>query len=168
MTHPRAESIPRSSAETDRRHRFATALIEQGGRFLITQRCAPDALVGLWEFPSAKVEPGDSDQATVARALRERLGIDVGTCRWKASRTQRYAGYSVETALYETGILASQEPRALAVADFRWAAAADLEHYRFVFADQATTDLLLGIERESRRLFRDRAADSRPDQDRAK
>lgn len=133
------------SARTNSSYRFVTALIRQEGRYLITQRCAPAALLGLWEFPGARVEPGGNDEAALKRAVRDRLGIDVKVGRLQASRTQQYVGYSVETALYKASILPGQTPRALTVADFRWVTAEELEQYPFVPADQATTDLLLGI-----------------------
>jgi 8-oxo-dGTP diphosphatase len=137
------------SAETNKRYRFATALVEQGDRYLITQRCAPEALLGLWEFPGSKVEPGDSDEAVLERALRERLGIAVEIGRLKACRTQPYVGYSVEVALYEARMTPGETLRPLAVADFRWVTAGELEQYPFLPADQTTTDLLLGLPRES-------------------
>jgi 8-oxo-dGTP diphosphatase len=136
-------------AKTNSRYRFVTALVKQDGRYLITQRCAPAALVGLWEFPGARVEPGDSDEVALARALRERLAVDVKVGRLKASRTQQYVGYSVETALYEASIPSGQTPRPQTVADYRWVTAEELEQYRCVPADQAATDLILGIQRES-------------------
>lgn len=137
------------SAETNRRYRFATALVEQGDRYLITQRRAPEALLGLWEFPGGKVEPGDSDEAVVERAFRERLGIAVKVGRVKACRTQPYVGYSVEVVLYEAGMPPGQTPRPLTVADFRWVTVEELEQYPFLPADQLTTDLLLGLPRGS-------------------
>ena len=136
-------------AKTNSSYRIVTALVKREGRHLITQRCAPAALVGLWEFPGARVEPGGSDEATLARALRERLDVDVKVGRLRASRTQPYVGYSVETALYEASIPPGQSPRPQTVADFRWVTVEELEQYPFVPADQATTDLLLGIYRES-------------------
>jgi mutator protein MutT len=147
MTIPRVKGDVMST-RTNGTYRFVTALIEQGGRHLIVQRSAPAGLVGLWEFPGAKVEPGEGDEATLARALRERLGIDVRISRLKARRTQEYVGYSVETALYEASMLSGQAPRPLTVADFRWVAAAELQQYPFVPSDQATIDLLLGINRD--------------------
>jgi 8-oxo-dGTP diphosphatase len=136
-------------AKTNSRYRFVTALIKQDKRYLITQRCAPAALLGLWEFPGARVEPGGSDEGALKRALRERLAIDVQVGRLHASRTQQYVGYSVETALYQASIPPGQTPRPLTVADFRWVTPEELEEYPFLPADQATTDLLLGIPRES-------------------
>jgi len=136
------------ATETSKKFCVVTALIEREGRYLITQRCAPDALVGLWEFPSAKVEPGQGNEVTLERELRERLGIDVKVGRLRASRVQQYDRYSVQVFLFETSILPGQVPEPLTVADFRWVAAEELEQYAFLGADQATTDLLLGIGRE--------------------
>jgi hypothetical protein len=50
------------------------------------------------------------------------------------------------------------------VADLRWVAPHELENYAFPPADQATTDLLLGINRDARSSRQDnnvmRSADS--------
>ena len=137
------------SAETNRRYRYVTVLIEQGKRYLIVQRCAPPALLGLWEFPGSKVEPGDTDEAALERTLHERLGVDVKVGALKARRTLSYVGYSVETTLYQGTLKADQTPRPLTVADFRWVTAEELEQYPFVPADQAATDLLVGTQRDA-------------------
>jgi 8-oxo-dGTP diphosphatase len=135
------DQLPKSP----RHIRVVAAVIEQQGRFLITQRRLTGRLAGLWEFPSGKVELGETDEAALKRELRERVGVDVRIERAKARRTHHYVGYSVDLVLYEASILANQEPRPLRVANLRWVAAQELEQYPFPPADQATTDLLLGI-----------------------
>jgi 8-oxo-dGTP diphosphatase len=135
------DELPKST----RHIRVVAAVIEQQGRFLITQRRLTGRLAGLWEFPSGKVEPGETDEVALKRELRERVGVDVRIERAKARRTHHYVGYSVDLVLYEASILANQKPRALRVADLRWVAAQELEQYPFPPADQATTDLLLDI-----------------------
>jgi 8-oxo-dGTP diphosphatase len=134
--------------ETRKLHRVVTALIERDGRYLITQRCDPEALAGLWEFPSGEVDQGTTDEAVIRHVLHERLGIDTTVSKLKACRTQKYAEYSVEVVLYEVGVPPNQAPRSLAVADFRWVAPTELEQYHFLPTDRCTTDLLLGIKRE--------------------
>jgi 8-oxo-dGTP diphosphatase len=129
--------------------RVVAAVIEQEGRFLITQRRATGVLAGLWEFPSGKVETGETDEAALRRELRERVGVDVDVGCTTAHRTHRYDGYVVDLFLYRASIAPSQEPRAVRVADVRWVAAQELENYAFPPADQATTDLLLGINRDT-------------------
>jgi 8-oxo-dGTP diphosphatase len=125
-----------------------TAIIEQQGRFLITQRRMAGTLAGLWEFPGGKVESGDTDEQTLGRVIRERLGVDVKMGRMRAHRTHHYTGYSVDWVTYETHILSEQDPRALGVADLRWVAPGELDQYPFPPADQPTMDLLLGIKHD--------------------
>ena len=129
--------------------RVVAAVIEQQGRFLITQRRSTAVLAGLWEFPSGKVETGETDEAALRRELQERVGVDVSVGGSTAHRTHRYDGYVVDLVLYRASIAPSQEPRAIRVADVRWVAAQELENYAFPPADQATTDLLLGINRDT-------------------
>ncbi|MGB8298716.1 MAG: (deoxy)nucleoside triphosphate pyrophosphohydrolase [Polyangia bacterium] len=129
--------------------RVVAAVIEQQGRFLITQRRSTAVLAGLWEFPSGKVETGETDEAALRRELQERVGVDVSVGGSTARRTHRYDGYVVDLVLYKASIAASQEPRPIRVADVRWVAPQELENYAFPPADQATTDLLLGINRDT-------------------
>ena len=139
--------------------RVVAAVIEREGRYLITQRRSTAVLPGLWEFPSGKAEAGETDEAALQRELRERVGVDVEVGASTASRTHRYDGYVVELVLYQASIAAGQEPRLVRVADARWVAPLELENYPFPPADQATTDLLLGIERDAC-LFK--PADAKP------
>jgi len=129
--------------------RVVAAVIEQQGRFLITQRRSTAVLAGLWEFPSGKVESGESDETALRRELLERVGVDVSVGGSTAHRTHRYDGYVVDLVLYRASISSSQEPHPVRVADVRWVAAKELENYAFPPADQATTDLLLGINRDT-------------------
>jgi 8-oxo-dGTP diphosphatase len=130
--------------------RVVAAVIERQGRYLITQRCSATVLAGLWEFPNCKVETGETDEAALRRELLERVGIDVDVGAATASRTHRYDGYIVDLVLYQAGVPSDQEPSPVRVADLRWVRPQELENYSFPAADQATTDLLLGIGSHSR------------------
>jgi 8-oxo-dGTP diphosphatase len=123
------------------------AVIERDGKYLITQRRSTAVLPGLWEFPGGKVEPGESDEHALRRELRERVGVFVVVMGRMAHRLHRYDGYSVELNLYQTNILAGQEPQAMRVASAKWVASSEFENYPFPAADQATMDLLLGFKR---------------------
>ena len=129
--------------------RVVAAVIEQQGQFLITQRRLTGVLAGLWEFPSGKVEAGESDEDALRRELRERVGVDVEVGRCTARRSHRYEGYVVDLVLYRASILPGEEPRPIRVADLRWVKPQELENYAFPPADQATTDLLLGLKPDS-------------------
>jgi 8-oxo-dGTP diphosphatase len=53
------------------------AVIERGGRVLVTRRDPAKHLGGLWEFPGGKREPGESLEACLARELDEELGVRI-------------------------------------------------------------------------------------------
>jgi 8-oxo-dGTP diphosphatase len=57
------------------------AVIERGGRLLVTRRLKGTHLEGYWEFPGGKCDAGESLEACLARELREELAVDavVGT-----------------------------------------------------------------------------------------
>jgi 8-oxo-dGTP diphosphatase len=130
--------------------RVAVAIIEQQGRYLITQRRSTDVLAGLWEFPSGRVETGETDEAALRRELRERAGIAASVDGVVAQHTHRHDGYIADLVLYRATIAPSQRPRPLRVAELRWVAPHELRNYTFSPVDQATTDLLLGINSDSR------------------
>lgn len=48
-----------------------------GNALLVAQRARPPALAGLWELPGGKVAEGETDEAALARELKEELGVDV-------------------------------------------------------------------------------------------
>lgn len=127
--------------------RVVAAVIAHEGKYLITQRRPTAVLSGMWEFPGGKVEPGETEEQALAREVRERLGVDVEVKAKMAQRTHHYQGYSVDLSLYHASIPPGQELQPLRVADFRWVASTEFEKYPFPAADQATTDLLLGIKR---------------------
>ena len=54
----------------------AGALIA-GNALLVAQRARPPSLAGLWELPGGKVAAGETDEAALARELKEELGVDV-------------------------------------------------------------------------------------------
>jgi 8-oxo-dGTP diphosphatase len=123
------------------------AVIERDGKYLITQRRSTAVLAGLWEFPGGRVETGESDEAALRREVRERIGVDVTVKARIASRQHQYEGYSVDLNLYQAELGPEHQPRTLRVAAFLWVASSEFDKYPFPAADQATTDLLLGIER---------------------
>jgi 8-oxo-dGTP diphosphatase len=122
------------------------AVIERDGKYLITQRRKTAVLPGLWEFPGGRVEAGENDEAALRREVLERLGVKVVVKGRIASRRHDYEGYSVDLNLYQTELEPGEKPTALRVADFRWVASGEFEKYPFPAADQATTDLLLGLD----------------------
>ena len=51
-------------------------VVDDDGRYLLVRR-GREPSRGLWSIPGGKVEPGESDQAAVAREVWEETGLEV-------------------------------------------------------------------------------------------
>lgn len=107
------------------------AVIERGGRVLVSQRGHAVGQSGRWEFPGGKREPGESDQQALTRELREELGIDlvVGSRLWTAR-----AG-PLELRFFRCPWAGGQRPRPHGSVQFRWVRREDLPGLEFPPAD---------------------------------
>ena len=130
--------------EAPRTVRVVAAVIEDRGRYLITQRRPTAVLPLLWEFPGGKVEPGESDADALRREVKHRLGVDVRCGQLISFVSHPYERYTVDLYLYECHV-ASGEPAALAVNAFLWVTSADFDQYPFTPADEASMNKLLGL-----------------------
>jgi 8-oxo-dGTP diphosphatase len=128
--------------------RVVAAVIEHGGRYLITQRRPTAVLPLLWEFPGGRVEEGEEDAEALRREIRERLDVDVSVGAMISFISHPYEKYTVDLYLYECR-LKGEEPTARGVNAFRWVPSYEFEKYPFTPADQASMDRLLGEADES-------------------
>lgn len=124
--------------------RVVAAMVEEGGRYLITQRRPSAVLPLLWEFPGGRVEPGETDSAALERELMHRLGVSVDVGKLISFVRHSYERYVVELHLYECR-LARGTPSKRNVHDFAWVESDEFEHYTFTPADEMSVAQLLGI-----------------------
>jgi 8-oxo-dGTP diphosphatase len=124
--------------------RVVAAMIEQGGRYLITQRRPAAVLPLLWEFPGGKVEPDESDTEALEREVLHRLGVSVGVGKLISFVRHPYERYVIDLHLYECHLTAGT-PEKLNVHDFAWVQSDEFEHYPFTPADEISVAKLLGI-----------------------
>ena len=122
--------------------RVVAAEIERDGRFLITQRRAEAVLPLLWEFPSGKVEPGETDETALAREIDERLGVKVVVGRLSMFIKHEYDNYALDFCVYHCELL-SDQITARRVNDWRWVLPAEMDKYEFPPADAQTIRRLL-------------------------
>jgi len=118
------------------------AVIERGGKLLITRRPAGSHLAGLWEFPGGKPHPGESLEEALRREIREEL--DAAAVVWERLDTVEwtYPDKRVRVIFFRCAIRG--EPRALEGQEMAWVAPADLARYDFPAADAALIARLSG------------------------
>lgn len=111
----------------------AGALIHDGA-LLVAQRARPPELAGLWELPGGKVAPGETDDAALARELREELGIRVAVGARLGADVALSSSSTLRAYLVTQidGVLSPHDHRAL-----RWVGWAELDELPWVPADTA-------------------------------
>lgn len=107
------------------------AVIERGGRVLVSQRGPGVGQSGRWEFPGGKREAGEGDEQALRRELREELGVEleVGPQVWTAR-----AG-PLELRFFRCPWAGGQRPRPHGSVQFRWVRREDLPALPFPPAD---------------------------------
>jgi len=125
--------------------RVVSSEIEREGRYLITQRMAKAVLPLLWEFPGGRVERGETEQAALARELKEKIGVEVEVGELSLHVSHEYENYTLDLLVYRAHIV-SGEPQCLGVETFRWVMPEEFGDYQFPGADQQTVDSLLDLE----------------------
>lgn len=122
--------------------RVVVARIEQGGRYLITQRMPHAVLPLLWEFPGGRVEDGETDEAALVRELKENLGIKVEVQGQSMIVTHEYDKYHLDMVVFHAATKTA--PQAIKVNAIAWVEPSEFGNYDFPGADQQTVDALLG------------------------
>lgn len=117
-------------------------MIEQEGKYLITQRRPQATLPLLWEFPGGRAEEGETDEAALARELVEEMGIIVDVTDQVMNVEHAYPDYEVDFRVYRARLV-SGVIRHIKVHDHRWVAMEELDEYEFPGADARTMDMLL-------------------------
>ena len=123
--------------------RVVAAIIERGGRYLITQRRPTAVLPLLWESPGGRVEDGEGDRDALRREVLHRIGVGVEPGKLVSFVSHPYERYVVDLYLYECQLLEG-EPSPVNVNDFRWATSAEFDQLPFTPADEASMSKLLG------------------------
>ena len=124
---------------------MVAAVIEDGGRYLITQRNPGAVLPLLWEFPGGRVEDGESDIAALIREVRERIGVSVTVVEQLGHHIHEYAAYDVHLALFSCRLPSGSSPSPVGVNALRWVTSSEMDQYEFPPADQQTMSRLLGL-----------------------
>lgn len=127
--------------------RVVAAVIEHGGRYLITQRNANAVLPLLWEFPGGRVEADESETHALLREVKGRIGVEVIVGAKLGEHLHDYTTYQVQLTMYSCQLPAEARPYPATVADLRWVTSREFLDYEFPPADEKTMSKLLGLVR---------------------
>ena len=86
------------------------AVIEHGGRFLVTRRQDGVHLAGLWEFPGGKIGAGESHADALRREIVEELNSDVLVHDLVLETTHAYPDRTVKLFFYRCDLLGVATP----------------------------------------------------------
>ena len=116
------------------------AVIERDGRFLVTRRLAGTHLPGYWEFPGGKCDPGETQEACLARELREELGIDARIGAEIVVTEHAYPDRTVRLHFRRCEI--TGEPRPVLNQEMRWVSRDEMRTLPFPEADRKLIEVL--------------------------
>ena len=138
----RAGSLPISPRRKPRpHHTMGVAIVRRGNEVLIARRPQSGLLAGLWEFPSGRLNGGESLEACCLRAARDVTGVDATVRSRLRAVDHAYTHFSVTMhaflCTYERGTA-----RPVACADVRWVEPAGLSSYAFSRVNRKLIDAL--------------------------
>ncbi len=132
-----SETCPNHEVFTSKKPtiQVAAAVIEERGRYLITQRGLHVDLPGYWEFPGGKREKGESLKDCVQREVQEELGVKIAAPVLLKALLHEYPDKWIEIHFFCCSI-AEGNPRSLGCAKWCWVTAEELRAYQFPPADE--------------------------------
>ena len=88
----------------------SVSLVVEGpaGVLLVRRPDDDDSLPGLWGLPAASLREGESEQEALARAGREKLGVDVEPLRVIGEEEAERAGYRIAMRDWAARIVAGE------------------------------------------------------------
>jgi 8-oxo-dGTP diphosphatase len=120
------------------------AIIQHGGKVLITERPRGKHLEGMWEFPGGKKEANESLEECVKREIREELGVLINPETMLLTVTYEYDTIIVDLHVFECALLTGT-PTPMEGQDMRWVNPEELSLYAFPPPDKKIIEFLYGL-----------------------
>ena len=119
------------------------AVVERGGRFLVTRRPGGVHLEGYWEFPGGKCDLGETLEACLLRELREELDVEATIGKKLLSTTHIYPDRRVELHFFQVTL--QGEPVPQLGQEMQWVQRTELQTLTLPPADDELVALLQGL-----------------------
>jgi 8-oxo-dGTP diphosphatase len=123
----------------------SAAVIERGGRLLVTRRLQGTHLEGYWEFPGGKCDAGESLEACLVRELREELAVDATVGRRILTTSHDYPERRVELHFFTCELAGDPVPQMNQ--EMQWVPREALALLKLPPADDELVALLTRVER---------------------
>jgi len=121
------------------------AVVEHGGRLLVTRRLKGTHLEGFWEFPGGKCEPGEPLDVCLRRELFEELAVDAIVGDKLLTTVHTYPEQCVELHFFSVNLCGEPVPQI--GQEMQWVRREDLTTLRLPPADDELVALLTRQER---------------------
>ncbi|WP_262250321.1 (deoxy)nucleoside triphosphate pyrophosphohydrolase [Parapedobacter soli] len=121
------------------------AIIIRHGKILICQRSNTMDLPLKWEFPGGKVEPGEDEEATIVREIREELHLDIEVVKRLEPVEHDYPTFRIQLVPFIANVVGGKlllEEHA----DAKWVAVVDLDQYDWAPADVPIVEQLKAVD----------------------
>ena len=137
------DSIPyKSPAKKVPHHHIGVGLIvNDNGELLIALRPNNVMLGGLWEFPGGKKEKSESIKNTVARELREEIGVDVEVFNKFQDLKHAYSHFKITLHAYWCKII-DGDPTPNSSIELKWVTLEEINEYPFPKANKTLIEEL--------------------------
>ena len=116
----------RAAAARRKRILYVCGILEDNGRVLLGRRPLNGLLPGLWEFPGGEKSPGETAKASLARHLRERLGLNASPQRRISAVRQVLSHRQLEISAFTCRWSGKGHPNGYL--ESRWVASPELIH----------------------------------------
>lgn len=138
------DTIPyKSPAGKVPHHHIGVGLIvDENQRLLIALRPEDAMLGGLWEFPGGKQSKNESIRDTVAREMREELGVEVEILEKFMELKHAYSHFKITLHAYWCRIKTGK-PVPHTSQELRWVSVSQLEEFPFPKANKILTQKLI-------------------------
>lgn len=122
-------------------------ILNEKGELLIALRPDNGMLGGLWEFPGGKKEPHETLKETVARELKEELGIDVEVYNKMKVLKHAYSHFKITMHAYWCTIQ-NGKPVPISSDRIAWVSMKEIDRYPFPKANKSVIDELKSMKNE--------------------
>ncbi len=111
------------------------ALIQKDGKYLIAKRSTgSNDVLGKWEFPGGKVEPGETEMRAIEREIREEFEMTIKAVKYVCNNIYDYPTKTIDLRLYECEYI-SGEFHLHDHSEYRWVNKDELLDYDLAPAD---------------------------------